>query len=112
MRSPAKAGLREKEAQALLTLGDVLSASLYDADTDQGDDGPASAAYDKAIDVLRSIGNDAALGKALVAFGRYKAESGKIAEGKDMVRDALMLFSKLGLARPAAEAEKLLASLA
>jgi len=27
-----------------------------------------------------------------------------------MVRDALMLFSKLGLARPAGEAEKLLAS--
>ncbi len=101
-----------KEAQALLPLGDVLSASLYASDSEQGDVTPAAAAYAKAIEVLRSIGNDAALGKALVAFGRYKAESGKIGEGKDMLRDALMLFSKLGLGRPAAETEKLLASLA
>lgn len=106
-----KAGLREKEAQAYLTLGDVLSTSLYDADSDHGDVPPAAVAYAKAIEVLKSIGNDAALGKALVAFGRYKAEAGKIGEGKDMLRDALMLFSKLGLARPAGEVEKLLASL-
>ena len=106
-----KAGLREKEAQGYLTLGDVLSSNLYDTDSDQGVTAPAAVAYAKAIEVLTAIGNEAALGKALVAFGRYKAEVGKIAEGKDMLRDALTLFSKLGLARPAGEAEKLLASL-
>jgi tetratricopeptide (TPR) repeat protein len=106
-----KAGLREKEAQAYLTLGDVLSTSLYDAGEEAGAIAPAAVAFGRAIEVLRSIGNEAALGKALFAFGRYKAESGQISDGKDMLRDAIMVFSKLGLARPANEAEKLLASL-
>jgi hypothetical protein len=84
--------------------------SLYDADADTSTPNPAAAAFARAIDVLRSINNEAELGEALLAFGRYKIESGELAEGKDMVRDAIMLFSKLGLARPAAEAEKLLTS--
>jgi tetratricopeptide (TPR) repeat protein len=105
-----KAGLREKEAQAYLTLGDVLSVSLYDA-ADEGSASDAAVAYNKAIEVLRAIGNDAALGKALFHFGRYKAEMGDLGEGKDLLRDAIALFSRLGLARPAGDAEKLLASL-
>jgi hypothetical protein len=91
-------------------LGDVLATSLYDAGADATTVNAAAAAFDRALEVLRSINNEAELGKALLAFGRYKIESGELAEGKDMVRDALMLFSKLGLARPTAEAEKLLAS--
>ncbi|HEV7558564.1 MAG TPA: tetratricopeptide repeat protein [Kofleriaceae bacterium] len=105
-----KAGLREKEAQAYLTLGDVLAVSLYDSgETERAAD--AADAFGKAIDVLRSIGNDAQLGKALFAYGRFKAECGHLADGKDMLRDAIMVFSKLGLARPAGDAEKLLATL-
>ena len=65
-----------------------------------------------AIELLRTIGNEAGLGKALFAFGRYKAEVGEVADGKDMLRDALMVFSKLGLPRPAGEIEKVLATLA
>ena len=109
-----KAGLREKEAQAYLTLGDVLATSLFsfgDAVEDSHAITPAAVAYGRAIEVLKCINNEAALGKALFAFGRYKAEVGEVADGKDMLRDALMVFSKLGLARPAGEIEKLLATL-
>jgi tetratricopeptide (TPR) repeat protein len=106
-----KAGLREKEAQAYMTLGDVLSTSLYDADDAQGATTDAAVAYGHAIEVLRAIGNDAALGKALFAFGRYKAETGAIAAGKDMLRDAIAVFSKLGLGKPADDVKKLLATL-
>lgn len=111
------AGLREKEAQAYLTLGDVLSANLASFGDDAEEPtlptvvASASAAYQKAIEVLQAIGNEAQLGKALYAFGRYQIESGRFAEGKDMVRDAIMVFSRLGLARPAGEAEQLLAAL-
>lgn len=105
-----KAGLREKEAQAYLTLGEVLSASLYDTE-DAGAASDAAVAYGKALEVLRAIGNDAELGRALFAFGRYQAETGAIAAGKDMLRDAIALFAKLGLARPASDVEKLLATL-
>ena len=106
-----KAGLREKEAQAFLTLGDVLSNNLYDSEDSGGALSPAEAAYGRAIEVLRTIGNEAALGKALFAFGRYKAESGDVAEGKNMLRDAIAVFSKLGLSRPVGDIEKLISSL-
>jgi len=109
-----KAGLLEKEAQAYLTLGDVLATSLVsfgDGDDDEPTVSPAAAAFGKAIQVLRSINNEAALAKALFAYGRYQAEVGLVAAGRDMLRDALMVFSKLGLQRPATEVEKLLASL-
>ncbi|MGE0401489.1 MAG: tetratricopeptide repeat protein [Kofleriaceae bacterium] len=106
-----KAGLREKEAQAYMTLGDVLSASLYDAGEEHHGMAPAALAFSKAIDIVKSIRNEAALGKALFAFGRYKAEVGEISDGKDMLRDAIMVFSKLGLSRPVEEANKLLATL-
>jgi tetratricopeptide (TPR) repeat protein len=107
-----QAGLREHEAQAYLTLGDVLSSTLHDEDaTDGGDQPPAAVAFATAIDVLSSIGNEAVLAKALFVFGRYKAERGDHAEAKDMLRDALMMFSKLGLDRPSSEVERLLASM-
>ena len=105
-----RAGLREKEAQAYLTLGEVLSTSLYDADEASGPS-DAAVAYSKAIEVLRAIGNDAELGKALVAYGRYQAETGAISDGKDMLRDALVVLSRLGLEHAAEEARKLLTSL-
>jgi tetratricopeptide (TPR) repeat protein len=107
-----RAGLREKEAQAYLALGDILSASLYDAAADDsGGTTDASVAYTKAIEVLRSIHNEAALGRALAAYGRYKAETGALVEGQSLLRDAIAVFAKLGLSRPQSAAEKTLASL-
>ena len=91
-----KAGLREKEAQAYLTLGDVLSAQPLRRRRRGAARHDAAVAYAKAIDVLRAIGNEAALGKALFAFGRYKAESGALGDGKDMLRDAIALFARSG----------------
>jgi tetratricopeptide (TPR) repeat protein len=107
-----KAGLREQEAQAYMTLGEVLSASIHDEEvTDVGALPPAEMAFSSAIEVLSTIGNDSVLAKALFVFGRYKAEMGDHAEAKDMLRDALMMFSKLGLERPSSEVERLLASM-
>lgn len=106
------AGLREHEAQAYMALGDVLSTSIHDEDAlHVGADAPAAAAFGAAIAVLSNIGNEAVLAKALFVFGRYKAEMGDPAAAKDMLRDALMMFSKLGLERPSSEIEKLLASM-
>jgi tetratricopeptide (TPR) repeat protein len=107
-----QAGLREPEAQAYMTLGDVLSATIHDEEvTDAGVLTPAAVAFGAAVEVLANIGNEAALAKALFVFGRYKAETGDHADAKDMLRDALMMFSKLGLERPSSEVEKLLASM-
>jgi hypothetical protein len=95
-----------------MALGDVLSASIHDEDaTDTGALTPAAAAFGAAIELLANIGNEAVLAKALFVFGRYKAETGDHAQAKDMLRDALMVYSKLGLERPASEIERLLASM-
>jgi tetratricopeptide (TPR) repeat protein len=107
-----QAGLREQEAQAYMTLGDVLSTSIHDEEaTDSGALTPAAIAFGAAIEVLSNIGNEAVLARALFVFGRYKAETGDHAEAKDMLRDALMMYSKLGLERPSSEIERLLASM-
>ena len=107
-----QAGLREHEAQAFIMLGDVLSTSLHDEEaTLAGGVAPAALAFGSAVDVLASIGNEAILAKALFVFGRYKAETGAHADAKDMLRDALMKFSRLGLERPSSEVERLLASM-
>jgi tetratricopeptide (TPR) repeat protein len=106
------AGLREQEAQAFMTLGDVLSASIHDEEaTDAGALTPAAIAFGAAIEVLANIGNESVLAKALFVFGRYKAEMGDHAQAKDMLRDALMMFSKLGLERRSSEVERLIASM-
>ena len=107
-----KAGLREHEAQAYMTLGDVLSASIHDEEmTETGALAPAAVAFGAAVEVLANLGNEAALAKALFVFGRYKAEMGDHADAKDMLRDALMMFSRLGLERRSSEVERLLASM-
>jgi len=107
-----KAGLREHEAQAYMTLGDVLSVSLHDEElTETGALAPAAVAFGAAVEVLANLGNEAALAKALFVFGRYKAEMGEHADAKDMLRDALMMFSRLGLERRSSEVERLLASM-
>ena len=111
-----RAGLREKEAQAYLALGDVLAANLFSfgdtADEEAEAMSPAAAAFSAALEIMRAIGNEAAVAQALFAFGRYRAEVGELADAKDMLRDALMTFSRLGLTRPTSEVEKLLATLA
>lgn len=107
-----KAGLREHEAQAYMTLGDVLSVSIHDDEiTETGALAPAAVAFGAAVEVLANLGNEAALAKALFAFGRYKAEMGDHADAKDMLRDALMMFSRLGLERRSSEVERLLVSM-
>ncbi len=105
-----KAGLREKEAQAQLAIGDVLSTSIYDT-TDEGGTNDAAVAYRCAVDLLRSIGNDAALARALFAYGRFAAEAGKLDDAKDMLRQAIAMFTRLGLGKPAESAKQLLATL-
>ena len=91
----------------------MLSTSLYDAgdETDGERRRRRGRVRQGASRSCAAIDNEAALGKALFAFGRYKAETGDIADGKDMLRDALAVFSQLGLAKPAQDVRDVLAKL-
>jgi tetratricopeptide (TPR) repeat protein len=106
----SSAGLRDHEGRALLTLGEVHGGTLFDASTeDSGEVADAESYFRRGVDVLREIGNEAELARGLEQYGRYKIEQAAIAAGKDLLREALVIFSKLGMGR-AAEVEKILAS--
>ena len=97
------AGLKELEGQALLTIGLVLSTSLYDAERteimDSPGEPPAEAYFRRGLAVLRGIGHDAATARALELYGRYKIENGEPDVGKDHLREALAIYARLGLRR-------------
>ncbi len=100
----ATAGLRDSEGRALLTLGAVFSASLFDADATivspeaQADHRPRAEEYfERGVELLRKIGNESELARGLEQYGRYKIERGEIGAGKDLLREALLIFSRLGM---------------
>lgn len=108
----ARAGLKEKEGMALLALGQVAAGSLFDADRTAVDemlptDLPADGYFKRGVDLLRAIGNDAEYAKGLELYGRFQIENGRTLPGKDLLREALAVFTRLGMKR-AAEVETLL----
>ena len=108
----ARAGLKEKEGMALLALGQVLAGSLFDADrtaVDElvPDELPADGYFRRGVDLLRAIGNDAEYAKGLELYGRFQIENGRTLPGTDLLREALAVFTRLGMKR-AAEVEQLL----
>jgi len=109
-----RAGLREKEGLAQLALGQVLAGSLFDADRTVvdgllPDELSAEPYFKRGVDILKSIGNDAEYAKALEAYGRFQIENGRTLAGKDMLREALAVLTRLGLKR-AGDVERLLQS--
>ncbi len=97
------AGLKEKEGQALLALGKVLSTSLYDADSTEvmetPGESPAESFFRRGLAVLGGIGNDAASARGLEMYAQYKLENGEAEAGKDLLREALIIYSRLGMKR-------------
>lgn len=110
----AQAGLRDNEGRALITLAECHAGVLFDADeTQQSGDGHelprAEDFFRRGIDLLREIGNESELARGLELYGRWKIEQGDIGDGKDLLREALVIFTRLGIGR-GAEVEKILAA--
>jgi tetratricopeptide (TPR) repeat protein len=99
----AAAGLRDNEGRALLTLAQVFVAqSIVDTDTtserERADrSAMADAYFARGVELLRQIGNESELARGLERYGRYKIESGEIAAGRDLLREALGIFTRLGM---------------
>ena len=104
----AAAGLRDTEGRALLTLGQVFAAqSLVDTDENTergraraGQSAMADVYFARGIDLLRALGNESELARGLERFGRYKIESGELPAGRDLLREAVGIFQRLGMAQP------------
>ena len=86
---------------------------MPDQTDQQGSDGkPAAGPEDffrRGIDLLREIGNESELARGLEQYGRWKIEQGEVGQGKDLLREALVIFTRLGLSR-GNEVEKVLAA--
>ena len=105
--SRSKAGLREKEAQAYLTLGDVLSTSLYDAGEDQvSRSRPRRSRIASAIErAARDRQRSRALGKAFVRLrslqGRRVGASWPMARTCCAMRSRVLCQARAEPGRPA-----------
>ena len=55
-------------------------------------------------------GIPAELARGLQAFGRYKVEQGELVAGKDLLREALVIFTKLGMPGKGQEVERVLSA--
>ena len=57
---------------------------------------------------LRGIGRDSATARALEQYGTYKIENGQPDAGKDLLREALAIYARLGMRRGERVQERLL----
>ncbi|MEK6607011.1 MAG: tetratricopeptide repeat protein [Myxococcota bacterium] len=91
-------GIREFVGRALLALGEVEAATLFDAAGGGEDHARLAQGYmSRAVDLFREIRNDAELGRALERLGRLKVERGASAEGKALLGEAQAIFDRLGV---------------
>ncbi|HLU65430.1 MAG TPA: tetratricopeptide repeat protein, partial [Kofleriaceae bacterium] len=111
----ASAGLRDHEGRALLTLGQVFrgTALMDDEKTVEverpGEPPMADTYFARGVELLRQIGNESELARGLERYGRYKIERGDTGDGVALLREALAIFSKLGM-KERLEVEKVLAA--
>jgi tetratricopeptide (TPR) repeat protein len=112
----ASAGLRDNEGRALLTLAQVfMGTGKLDAEKTierlpkPGEPPVAETYFARGVELLRQIGNESELARGLERYGRYRIDHGDTSGGVQMLREALSLFSKLGM-KEQVEVQKVLAA--
>jgi tetratricopeptide (TPR) repeat protein len=89
------AGIRVDVGRALLALGEVHAATLFD-DTGRGAQ-QAEDFFQRGVALFREIGNEAELALGLERFGKYRVERGEIQDGKQLLTEAQEIFTRLGM---------------
>lgn len=89
------AGIRVDIGRALIALGQVNAATLFD-DTGHGERA-AEDYFTRGVELFREIGNEAELASGLERFGKYRVERGDVDAGKKLLTEAEAIFRKLGM---------------
>jgi tetratricopeptide (TPR) repeat protein len=89
------AGIRVDVGRALIALGQVHAATLFD-DTGDGER-RAEDYFSRGVELFREIGNEAELASGLERFGKYRIERGDVDAGKTLLTEAEAIFRKLGM---------------
>jgi len=89
------AGIRVDVGRALVALGQINAATLFD----DASDGQARAEdfFTRGVQLFRDIGNEAELALGLERFGKYRIERGQVDEGRALLAEAQQIFSRLGM---------------
>jgi tetratricopeptide (TPR) repeat protein len=89
------AGIRVDVGRALLALGEVNAATLFD-DTGSGVH-RAEEFFTRGVALFREIGNEAELAIGLERFGKYNIERGEVEQGRALLTEAQTIFTRLGM---------------
>ncbi len=93
-------GIAIDVGRALISLGEVHAATLFDADAEGDARKPPSATrfFKRGIETLRRVGNEAELAWGLERYGRFAAEHGSRSEGRALLEEADTIVARLGMA--------------
>lgn len=91
----SNAGIRVDVGRALLALGEVNAATLFD-DTGAGS-ARADDYFQRGVALFREIGNEAELALGLERFGRHRIERGEVTSGRALLTEAQEIFTRLGV---------------
>jgi tetratricopeptide (TPR) repeat protein len=86
-------GVRHEIARALLTLGEVHAATLFD-ETAEGAH-PAWDCFRRSVALLREVGDQAELALALYQLARHLIERGRLGPARHTLREAEQLAAQL-----------------
>ncbi len=87
-------GGREMEGLAYRALGELESATMWDTSNVDGDD-KAEAAFDNALNIFNSIGNDFEVARTMHARGNRLLERGDVEGGKQLLQEAKGIFERI-----------------
>jgi tetratricopeptide (TPR) repeat protein len=90
-----EAGVRVDVGRALISLGQVHAATLFDESQQEE---PAALEYlRRGVRLFRELGNEAELAAGLMQLGRYHLERGETEEGGAVLGEAEAIFTRLGI---------------
>jgi tetratricopeptide (TPR) repeat protein len=110
-------GLHDYVARALLALGAVHGATIFDDVESTGEhllgsgsqpgDEPvptpsesrprAERYFERGIELFRGVGNEGELARGLERYGRFKLERGDVPGGRVLLEEAAAIFGRLGM---------------
>jgi len=106
-------GLKLMEGLVWATLGEVHSRTLFDASRQEETPGAeADRCFEKAVEVLSEVGNEAELGKVLRVHGNVLVERGEVDAGTARLEQAAEVFRRLDMQETLERTEQLLAEVA
>jgi tetratricopeptide (TPR) repeat protein len=89
-----KIGAKEMEALAFRALGELESSTMWDTSKTEGKD-EAQEAFETALQIFRTIGNELETARTLHALGNRMLERGAITQSREVLKEARDIFKNI-----------------